>query len=76
MSQLLHRRIRVRKQDSAFVYCVLEAHEGVASYSTLPNGPQDPHRDIELNVPVDFAAEVEEILKELGDLVYELDASG
>jgi hypothetical protein len=35
------RRIRVRSDDSAFVYSVFEASEGVCAYSTLPHQPGD-----------------------------------
>lgn len=70
----LFRRIRVRKEDSAFVYFILEAHEGIVSYSTLDFRKGDPHRDLELRVPPDFAAEVNRVLERLGGMVYELDS--
>lgn len=66
------RVIRVRKEDSAFIYCVLEANEGIASYSTLPHQVGEAHRDLELWIPDGFASEVDELLKDLGDLIYEL----
>ncbi|MFL5814338.1 MAG: DUF4911 domain-containing protein [Bdellovibrionia bacterium] len=66
------KKIRVRKQDSAFVYFILEASEGIASYSTLGHKPGDPHRDLELRIPPDFVEEVEGLLKSLGDMVYEI----
>lgn len=68
------KKIRVRKQDSAFVYFILEASEGIASYSTLDHKPGDPHRDLELRIPPDFVEEVEGLLKSLGDTVHELKA--
>ena len=67
------RRIRVRKEDSAFVYFILESYEGITSYSTLPYRTGDAHRDLELTIPVDFLTEVDRLLKRLGDMVYELD---
>ena len=67
-------KIRVRKEDSAFVYCILESYEGIASYSTLDHAPGSPHRDLELNIPLDFVTEVKALLERLGDLTYELDA--
>jgi hypothetical protein len=70
----LRRRIRVRKEDSAFVYFILESYEGITSYSTLEYRTGDAHRDLELTIPVDFLTEVDRLLKRLGDLVYELDA--
>lgn len=59
------RRIRVRSEDSAFVYAVLEASGGVCAYSTLPNSPGDRHRDLELVIPLGQTAEVERILADL-----------
>lgn len=59
------RRIRVRSEDSAFVYAVLEASEGVCAYSTLPNRPGDRHRDLELVVPMGQSAEVDRVLADL-----------
>lgn len=55
-------RIRVRKEDSAYVYSILEANEGLAAYSTLPHGEGDHHRDLELIVPDSFRSEVDELL--------------
>ncbi len=69
------RVIRVRKEDSAFVYFILEAHEGICSYSTLPFRPGDPYRDLELIIPVGFLAEVDELLQSLGEMVYEPDSA-
>ena len=58
-------RIRVKKEDSAYVYCILEGHEGVAAYSTLPHQEGDLHRDLELSVPDDFLTEAEALIKQL-----------
>jgi DNA-binding Lrp family transcriptional regulator len=59
------RRIRVRSEDSAFVYAIFEASEGVSAYSTLPNRPGDRHRDLELVIPVGQLPEAERIIKDL-----------
>src|SRR4051812_21266967 len=61
------RRIRVRSEDSAFVYSVFEASEGICAYSTLPHQPGDRHRDLELVVPESQLPEVERLLKDLTD---------
>ena len=71
MIDAIRRKIRVRKEDSAFVYFILESQEGITAYSTLDFTPQDAHRDLLLMVPPDFNGEVDRLLKELGDLVYE-----
>lgn len=61
--------IRVRKEDSAFVYCMLESYEGLTSYSTLESRPEDLYRDLELRIPRDFVEETDDLLRRLGDLV-------
>lgn len=65
--------IRVKKEDSAFVYFILESYEGIASYSTLDFQKGDLHRDLELRITPDFLNEVEDLLNRLGDLVYEIE---
>jgi hypothetical protein len=61
------RRFRVRTEDSAFVYSIFEASEGVCAYSTLPNEKGDRHRDLEMVVPVGQLPEFERILTELSE---------
>ena len=68
----LQRKIRVRKEDQVFVYCVLEANEGIAAYSTLEHKPGDPHRDLMIFIPPDFEEDAERVLKSLGEMIYEL----
>ncbi len=70
--QAIKKQIRVSKQDSAFVYAILESHEGICSYSTLDFQLQDAHRDLELTIPVWFLTECEWVLGELGDIIYEI----
>lgn len=70
--QSLRKILRVKKEDSAFVYFILEAQEGITSYSTLDYLPQDPNRDLELTYSPDFENEVVSLIKELGALVYEI----
>ncbi|MCM2277289.1 MAG: DUF4911 domain-containing protein [Oligoflexia bacterium] len=65
----------MRKEDSVFVYWVLESHEGVVSYSTLDFVAGDPHRDLELRIPPGFEEEVDGLLNRLGDqdvVIYRL----
>ena len=70
------RQIRVRTEDSAFVYAIFEASEGVCGYSTLPHKTGDRHRDLQLVIPVGQQSEVDRILKDLADQfpgeIYEL----
>ena len=61
--------IRTKKEDSAFIYQLLEAHEGWAAYTTLPFSPHDPYRDLALIIPDDFKNEVMELLESLNEQV-------
>jgi hypothetical protein len=70
----IKKKIRVKKEDSAFVYFILESYEGIASYSTLDFKVGDPYRDLELRIPADFLNEVDDLLKQFGDMVYELES--
>lgn len=72
MSASIFRKIRLRKEDTAFVYFILESHEGLVSYSTLPHEVGSPFRDLELRIPPDFVREVEEILSDFGDMICQL----
>ena len=65
--------IRTRKEDSAFVYHVFEAHEGLTAYSTLPFMPHDPQRDLELLVAPESLNDLRTILKDLAGLVVILE---
>lgn len=67
----VRKKIRVKKEDSAFVYFILESYEGITSYSTLDFKQGDPHRDLELRIPPDFVGEVDELLQTLGEMIYE-----
>jgi hypothetical protein len=71
--QSTRRKIRVRREDSVFVYWVLESHEGAVAYSTLEHKAGDPHRDLMIFVPPGQEAAADFALRSLGDLIYELD---
>ncbi len=73
-SHSIKKVIRVKKEESAYVYFILESYEGITSYSTLDFKPTDTYRDLELRIPPDFFNEVEELLKRMGDVVYEIDS--
>lgn len=68
--KVLIRKIRVQKEDSVFVYAIMESHEGVISYSTLEHPPGALHRDLELTIPWSLREEAEKILDDLGGLIY------
>ena len=58
-------RIRLRREDAAYVYAILEANGGLTAYSTLEHGPGERHRDLELVVPIGFVDEVNSLIEEL-----------
>ena len=61
--------IRTHKRDSAFVYAVLEAQEGLVAYTTLPHEHHAQTRELELLVPESARADLDEVLKSLGTIV-------
>ncbi len=65
LSQAELMRIRVRKEDSAFVYAVFEVQAGVMAYSTLDHQAGDRFRDLELIIPLGMKSEAKMILDHL-----------
>ena len=59
------KEIQVPKAESAYVYFILEAYEGVTSYSTLSHEEGDQTRNLRLSYSPDFESEVRFILKRL-----------
>lgn len=59
---MVHKKIRVHRQDSAFTYAVLESLEGMVSYSTLDNAPGQAYRDLALYIPEGFVEEMKVVL--------------
>ena len=57
--------IRVRKQDSAMVYFILEGYPGLSAYSTLPSYPGDPFRVLELLYSKECATELGNLISQL-----------
>lgn len=58
-------KIRVRKQDSAYLYQILESYEGLANYSTVSQQKDLPYRDIDLHIAPDLREEVERLIDRL-----------
>jgi len=65
----LRATIRVSKQDSAYVYFILESYEGICAYSTLNHENGDQTRDLELRYTSGFKNNVAEVLEALQDEV-------
>lgn len=71
--QSIYKRLRTKKEDSAFVYAILESYEGVSAYSTLPHETGADFRDILLQIPPDFEKTVDRIVTLLGEICYEFE---
>ncbi len=54
--------LRVRKEDSAYLYQLLESYEGLVNYSTLTVDKTLPHRDILLHQAPDLRVELERVI--------------
>jgi hypothetical protein len=65
--------IRTKKEDSALIYHLLEAHEGLTTYSTMDFRTADPHRDLELWIPQNFVVDVKALLMDWADFVQVLE---
>jgi hypothetical protein len=69
-------RIRVSKEDSAYLYSILESYDGLCAYSTYEHREGDRHRDMELIVPVGQELVLRKLLEtlkeELGGELHEL----
>ncbi|MFZ8933278.1 MAG: DUF4911 domain-containing protein [Bacteriovoracaceae bacterium] len=61
-TKLFHIIIRVPKQDSAFFYFLLEAHEGLAFYSTLPHEIGQAFRDIDMKGSLELLSALEQLI--------------
>lgn len=62
--------LRVRKEDSAYLYQVLESYEGLTNFSTLDSKANPAFRDIELHIPPDLRAEVMLLVERLKAEIY------
>jgi len=58
-------KIRVRKQDSAYLYQILESYEGLTNYSTVSAAKELLYRDIVLHVTPELRPEVEKLIERL-----------
>jgi len=55
--------IRVPKEHSSFFYFTMEANEGAAFYSTLPDSLGKHYRDISVSCTPEFSDDVDQIMK-------------
>lgn len=65
LSELYHLIIRVSKEESSFVYFILEANEGLAFYSTLDHTEGDAHRDVDISTSISFRQDLDYLINKL-----------
>jgi len=61
--------IRTRKEDTSFIYFILEANDGICFYSTL--GKEDHHtqmREIEITCTIEYYQQVKDVIQSLNNL--------
>ena len=64
-NQLVHMVIRVAKQDSAFIYFILEASEGLFFYSTLKHSLAQKHRDVDIKGSISLIDEIKSTMNQI-----------
>lgn len=57
--------LRVKKEDSAYLYQILESYEGLTSFSTLFESKSIPYRDVILHIAPNSRKEVERLVMAL-----------
>lgn len=57
--------LKVKKEDSAIVYFILEANEGICFYSTIPHETHDPFRTVEVKYTKELEKEFNQIINQL-----------
>jgi hypothetical protein len=57
--------LRVKKEDSAYLYQVLESYEGLTNFSTLDDDKGSPYRRIALHIAPDLRGEVSTLVDRL-----------
>ena len=63
-TKLFHIIVRLPKEDSAFLYFLLESHEGLAFYSTLPHEIGQAYRDIDMKGPIGLIDPVSHLVEQ------------
>jgi hypothetical protein len=63
-------QIRTKKSDSAYVYHLLEAHEGLTAYSTLPHNRGEQERGMELIFAPEAEKDVLSLIAELQKMMW------
>ncbi len=62
--------LKVKKEDAAYLYQILESYEGLTNYSTLDSPKEDPYRQILLHLPPDSRAAMEDVIQSLSEEIW------
>lgn len=73
MNDAIRKTLRCAKKDSAFLYSIFEAQEGMMTVSTLHTG--ETTCDLELQIPESMLEDSEELLGQLEGYFYEIKTS-
>lgn len=63
-------QIRSKKNDSAYLYHIFEANEGLAAYHTLPHREGEQHRDMQLIFAKESESDVRALIAELQQMMW------
>lgn len=58
-------RVRVSKEDSVFLYFILESNDNLCWYSTIPHEVGQKYRDIDIRTTIENSQELLRLLKYL-----------
>lgn len=62
--------LRVRKEDSAYLYQILESYEGLTNFSTLERPENPAFRDIELHMAPDLVPHILRLVDHLKSEIF------
>lgn len=67
-SQLLFQTLlEMPKEDSSFIYFILEAMDNLCFYSTIQHEVGDPTRKVEITCPIESQDTLKKVLKHLAE---------
>lgn len=72
IKNLFHIIVRLPKEDSAFLYFLLEANEGLCFYSTLNHETGQSYREVDIKGTIEFKDEILRILNRLKETTPEI----
>ena len=65
--ELIRYHLKLPKEHSSFLYFVLEGHDNLSFYSTLPHEEGSQFRELELFSPIEFTEDLDRLWQHLED---------